>query len=581
MVWPGPQASPTDGDATLGRQLPRGGSTPRAGRDRRTHRGPRLPPTSRAGPSRRRTACRARPSRRRALVLVAERAGLVVDRDRADDRVAVALGAVAAGEDVVLGPPRPELGACHRQLADERLQLGVVWVAADVTAQDRDVLAGDDRPVDVQVARRRVEEDPTGMVAVARPAGRRSPRASPGPCGSSPGCRGGGRSRTPGSGSRRGASGRRAGSAPAYRLRSRRRGSAARPGGQASTGARARCRRAGARGRARREPTARGSGRVPARGGRSSRRSCLRARRSPRAAGPVPAAAHALETDLLGPQPRAADAQELAQLGLPGHASPSIPRRRPTVGGMARPRQRRPLLARGSSRRLMVAMNITAQPRSRRHPRRRLRRHPALVQGQARLPRRRGMAVGRHAARLSLQRDREGRGPGRSATAVPQPDPISLEPTFQHEGLNHFCLAIEDFDGTLAELRARGVEFVGEPFAVEEINRNLASSRTTTATSSSSRRRCAGGRRLRSTDDAARAANEHNRGGSLAHESTGRASDAGFGLAGRVWSRVHGRPARVAARPVRCHQCAARSFGGVSIRVVATAGDAVAAGWRC
>jgi len=60
------------------------------------------------------------------------------------------------------------------------------------------------------------------------------------------------------------------------------------------------------------------------------------------------------------------------------------------------------------------------------------------------------------------------------ATAEPQPDPISLEPTFRHEGLNHFCLAIEDFDATLAALRARGVEFVGEPFVVEEINRNLA-----------------------------------------------------------------------------------------------------------
>ena len=37
------------------------------------------------------------------------------------------------------------------------------------------------------------------------------------------------------------------------------------------------------------------------------------------------------------------------------------------------------------------------------------------------------------------------------ATAEPQPDPMALEPTFRHEGLNHFCLAIEDFDGTLAE----------------------------------------------------------------------------------------------------------------------------------
>src|SRR5262245_51509570 len=60
------------------------------------------------------------------------------------------------------------------------------------------------------------------------------------------------------------------------------------------------------------------------------------------------------------------------------------------------------------------------------------------------------------------------------ATAAPQPDRISLEPTFRHEGLNHFCLAIEDFDATLAQLRARGVEFVGEPFVVEEIDRDLA-----------------------------------------------------------------------------------------------------------
>ena len=60
------------------------------------------------------------------------------------------------------------------------------------------------------------------------------------------------------------------------------------------------------------------------------------------------------------------------------------------------------------------------------------------------------------------------------AAAEQQPDPIALEPTFRHEGVNHFCLAIEDFDGTLAELRARGVEFVGEPFVVEGIDRNLA-----------------------------------------------------------------------------------------------------------
>jgi glyoxylase I family protein len=60
------------------------------------------------------------------------------------------------------------------------------------------------------------------------------------------------------------------------------------------------------------------------------------------------------------------------------------------------------------------------------------------------------------------------------ATAEPQPDPTALEPTFRHEGLNHFCLAIADFDATVAELRARGVAFVGEPFVVEVIDRELA-----------------------------------------------------------------------------------------------------------
>src|SRR5262245_57099680 len=51
------------------------------------------------------------------LVVVAECAGLVVDRHWADDRVVVALGAVVAGEDVVFGPPGAELGARDREFA--------------------------------------------------------------------------------------------------------------------------------------------------------------------------------------------------------------------------------------------------------------------------------------------------------------------------------------------------------------------------------------------------------------------------------------------------------------------------------
>ena len=50
----------------------------------------------------------------------------------------------------------------------------------------------------------------------------------------------------------------------------------------------------------------------------------------------------------------------------------------------------------------------------------------------------------------------------------------SLEPTFRHEGVNHFCLRVDDLDLTLAELKARGVPLLGEPFVVEEIGRRLA-----------------------------------------------------------------------------------------------------------
>jgi glyoxylase I family protein len=60
------------------------------------------------------------------------------------------------------------------------------------------------------------------------------------------------------------------------------------------------------------------------------------------------------------------------------------------------------------------------------------------------------------------------------STAEPQEQVDSLEPTLRHEGLNHFCLRVDDLDLTLAELEARGVPLLGEPFVVEEIGRRLA-----------------------------------------------------------------------------------------------------------
>ena len=75
------------------------------------------------------------------------------------------------------------------------------------------------------------------------------------------------------------------------------------------------------------------------------------------------------------------------------------------------------------------------------------------------------------------------------ATAEPQPDPVTLEPTFQHEGLNHFCLAIEDFDGTLAELRASAPSSSASRSSSRRSIATSPLSRTAAATSSSSRLR--------------------------------------------------------------------------------------------
>src|SRR5919197_1548517 len=65
------------------------------------------------------------------------------------------------------------------------------------------------------------------------------------------------------------------------------------------------------------------------------------------------------------------------------------------------------------------------QPRPRRDPRRRLRRHPRLVPGQARLHRRSGMAVRRHAARLPQQRLCQDRDPRRLHGRAPRHDRLA------------------------------------------------------------------------------------------------------------------------------------------------------------
>lgn len=52
--------------------------------------------------------------------------------------------------------------------------------------------------------------------------------------------------------------------------------------------------------------------------------------------------------------------------------------------------------------------------------------------------------------------------------------PTDLADTFDTERLHHFCIAVDDLDATVTELRRRGANFLGEPFVIEAIRRRLA-----------------------------------------------------------------------------------------------------------
>jgi len=60
---------------------------------------------------------------------------------------------------------------------------------------------------------------------------------------------------------------------------------------------------------------------------------------------------------------------------------------------------------------------------------------------------------------------------GSDATAHPIVD--SLDGSFGTEEYHHFCVNVDDVDETLAELRERGVEVLGDAIDLEAINRRL------------------------------------------------------------------------------------------------------------
>lgn len=57
---------------------------------------------------------------------------------------------------------------------------------------------------------------------------------------------------------------------------------------------------------------------------------------------------------------------------------------------------------------------------------------------------------------------------------IPKPVYSDLGDSLRLAGYHHFCLAVENMEAVLQELRGRGVNVVTEPFYLETINRKLA-----------------------------------------------------------------------------------------------------------
>ncbi|MDJ1481948.1 VOC family protein [Cytophagaceae bacterium YF14B1] len=56
----------------------------------------------------------------------------------------------------------------------------------------------------------------------------------------------------------------------------------------------------------------------------------------------------------------------------------------------------------------------------------------------------------------------------------PQPDYTDLNESLQPAGYHHFCLEVLNIDQTVAELRRRGVNVLGEPFDFPTISKRMA-----------------------------------------------------------------------------------------------------------
>jgi catechol 2,3-dioxygenase-like lactoylglutathione lyase family enzyme len=62
------------------------------------------------------------------------------------------------------------------------------------------------------------------------------------------------------------------------------------------------------------------------------------------------------------------------------------------------------------------------------------------------------------------------------AGPVPHANPVfdDLAVSLDYGGYQHFCLHVDSVDAARAELAARGVDLIGEPFEIDDISRRLA-----------------------------------------------------------------------------------------------------------
>jgi len=185
-----------------------------------------------------------------------------------------------------------------------------------------------------------------------------------------------------------------------------------------------------------------------------------------------------------GPQPASPGLGNSRGSALEAIAKVSLPEKPRRVGlrvpGSGRPRCNPPLFRDGvvvlDGRQQTTSTGghdaHRTQPRPRRDPCRRLRRHPRLYQDKL------DFTVDQEWPFGDIQLAYLSNGTAKieilgGSTAEPHATIDSLDDSLGVEAYHHLCLNVADVDATLAELRSRGVEVLGDAIDLEAIGRRL------------------------------------------------------------------------------------------------------------